>query len=417
MGDIGLSGLYGLDRNNRDSSRRGGGTSPMFSARTKDIILDQSHKFFTFAGEWNAIGAIMFESVKSPTLSPSNQTVSPNPIFAYPLFPNIKHYPLLEEIVMVFFLPDSNVQQNSTSGKYYYFPPINVWSSQVQNAIPGIDDLPVSQTKTADMVNLGSPNIVDNTVNSVSLGSYFTEGEFNPLIPYEGDVIYEGRFGNSIRFSSTTQGAIPNQWSSGGTIPGSPILILRNGQAPTSADPWQPTAEDINNDNSSIYLTKDQQLPLFPASVNNYSFSKSTPPTNTGQYIGDQIILNSGRLVFNAKSDSILILANKSIQLSCNETLGVDAKQISLTADEIYLGSSEGTKIQPIVLGENLNFVLSDIATFFQTLNIAFKSAVDSNGAPIVSLQSIASDAEMLSNDILNIVNAKNLLSKTVKTI
>jgi ethanolamine utilization cobalamin adenosyltransferase len=178
--------------------------------------------------------------------------------------------------------------------------------------------------------------------------------------------------------------------------------------------------EDINNDKSSIYLTSNQQLPLFPANINNSSFTKSTPPTNVGQYEGNQIVLNSGRLVFNAKSDSILLLSSKAIQLSCGETLGVNAKQISLTAEKVYLGSSEGiegSKIQSVVLGENLNFLLSDIAVFLQTLNIAFKTSIDSNGAPIVSLQAIACDAETLSNDILNIVNAKNLLSKTVKTI
>ena len=185
--------------------------------------------------------------------------------------------------------------------------------------------------------------------------------------------------------------------------------------------------EDINNDKSSIYLTSNQQLPLFPSSVNNSSFSKSTPPTNVGQYEGNQIILNSGRLVFNAKSDSILALANKSIQLSCGETLGVDAKQIVLTADKVYLGSSEGiegTKIQPVVLGENLNFLLGDIAAFLGTLSIAFKTAtyttqtpIGPTQVPITSLNAIADDAETLSNDILNIINAKNLLSKTVKTI
>jgi hypothetical protein len=253
------------------------------------------------------------------------------------------------------------------------------------------------------------------------LGKTFKEKiDIHPLLPYEGDTIYEGRWGNSFRLGSTVKNAtISNKWSSIGEN-GDPILILRNGQTTYTSDSWIPETEDINGDLSSIYLTSTQQLPLFPASVNNFSFSKSTPPLNVGQYGGNQIILNSGRLVFNAKSDSILLLASKAIQLSCNETLGIDAKQISLTADKVYLGSSEGiegTKIQSVVLGENLNFVLSDIAVFLQTLNIAFKTAVDSNGASIISLQSIASDAETLSNDLLNIVNAKNLLSKTVKTI
>jgi len=38
-------------------------------------------------------------------------------------------------------------------------------------------------------------------------------------------------------------------------------------------------------------------------------------------------------------------------------------------------------------------------------------------GAPIASLSSIASDAEVLGKSIKNIVDGKNLLSKQVKTI
>ena len=419
----GLSGLYGTPKNNSSSGRPSGNYLPIFSCRVKDIVLDQLHPDFTAAGEWNGIGAIRFENSKAPIINPPGtfNTVQAAPLFAYPLFPNIKQYPLLEEIVIVMFLPDSNIQTNSTSGKYYYLPPINIWSSQIQNAIPGQDDLPISQKKSIEMVNAGSPNVVNNDIGTtLSLGKYFTEGEFNPLVPFEGDIIYEGRFGNSIRFSSTTQGVLPNQWSLGKTTPGNPILILRNGQAPTRRDPWQPVVEDINNDASSIYLTKDQQIPLRIANLADFAFSKSTSPTSPDQYGGSQIILNSGRLMFNAKSDSILLIANESIQLACNETLGVDAKQIALTADKVYLGSSqgdEGTRLQSVVLGENLNFVLSDIAVFLNTLNIAFKTATDSNGAPIVSLNAIADEAKTLSNDITNIVNNKNLLSKQVKTV
>jgi hypothetical protein len=38
----------------------------------------------------------------------------------------------------------------------------------------------------------------------------------HPLLPYEGDMLYEGRFGNSIRFGSTVKNSsIPNPWSTG----------------------------------------------------------------------------------------------------------------------------------------------------------------------------------------------------------
>jgi hypothetical protein len=389
--------------------------------RVLDIILDNSHPKFKEYGEWNSIGTIFYEEAYYG-LSAISSTSTTNTI-AVPLFPNIKQYPLINELTYVIFLPGANLTDNPNSSVAYYFPPSNIWNSQHHNAVPVSPNLTPAEDRDYVSTTLGSYRRVTDNSTDIFLGKTFDEKtDIHSLLPYEGDVIYEGRWGNSIRLGSTVGNSfIPNQWSGGASyVNGDPITIIRNGQANYESDPWAPVTEDINNDKSSIYLTSNQQLPLFPASVNNFSFSKSTPPTNIGQYEGNQIILNSGRLVFNAKSDSILALANKSIQLSCGETLGVDAKQISLTANKVYLGSSEGvegTKIQPVVLGENLNFVLGDIAVFLQTLNIAFKTAVDSNGAPIVSLQTIASDAETLSNDLLNIVNGKNLLSKTVKTV
>ena len=389
--------------------------------RVLDIILDNTHPRFKEYGEWNSIGTIFYEDVTFPTsILGGDNPVIPN-IPAFPIFPNIKQYPLINEITYIMVLPGNDLMDNVNSQVSYYLPPLNIWNSQHHNAVPVTSTISPSQDQDYTQTELGSFRRVTDSSTEINLGKTFKEKiDIHPLLPYEGDTIYEGRWGNSFRLGSTVKNAtISNKWSSVGTN-GDPILILRNGQTTYTSDSWIPETEDVNNDLSSIYLTSTQQLPLFPANVNNSSFSKSTSPTNVGQYEGNQIILNSGRLVFNAKSDSILLLASKAIQLSCGETLGIDAKQISLTADKVYLGSSEGiegTKIQSVVLGENLNFVLSDIAVFLQTLNIAFKTAVDSNGAPIVALNTIASDAETLSNDLLNIVNGKNLLSKTVKTV
>jgi hypothetical protein len=422
MGDTGLNGLWGARDKSRSSSTNSS-QFPIFSARVLDIILDRDHNSFEKAGEWNSIGAIKFENAKAPNNSPygADFTLPTADIFAYPLFPNIKHYPLLQELVIIFFLPSEGVQANSSAGKYYYLPPINVWSSQIQNAIPGIDDmLSQSQKKDNTLVEAGSTNIVVNTTGSnLTLGKTFHEGNYNPLLPFEGDIIYEGRFGNSIRLGSSVNSTTSNIWSNG-SIKGTPILILRNGQGSTTRESWEPIVENINNDPSSIYLTQDQPIPLLAASSNQSSFAKSTAPFSPGGYINNQIILNSGRLMFNAKSDSILMLANKSISISTNETVGIDGKQISLSAEKVYLGSAqgvEGVNIHSLVLGENLNLLLEKIAIFAQTLEIAFSTAVDSNGAPIVALSAISEEAGTLYKDILNVINSKNLLSKKVKTV
>jgi hypothetical protein len=403
------------------TARSGGGNTNIQPIRVLDIILDNSHPKFKEYGEWNSIGIIFYELATSPG---SYIKTSAIPSFvAYPLFPNIKQYPLINELTYIIFLPGSNLTEDLNSSVAYYLPPTNIWNNQHHNAVPVTDTISPAQDRDYIQTELGSYRRVEDTSTEIYLGKTFKEKiDIHPLLPYEGDTIYEGRWGNSIRLGSTVKNAvIPNMWSNVGIGEnGDPILILRNGQTTYNTNSWVPETEDINNDLSSIYLTSTQKLPLNISSLNDFSFSKSTPPIDPKQYAGNQIILNSGRLVFNAKSDSILVLANKSIQLSCNETLGVDAKQISLTADTVYLGSSEGdegTRLQSVVLGENLNFVLSDIATFLQTLSIAFKTATDSNGAPIVSLQSIAFEADSLSNDITNIVNNKNLLSKQVKTV
>ena len=383
------------------------------SARVKSIILDDTHEYFTEFGEWSGIGTIFWEPVNKPYTGSSYDKKS----YALPIFSNIKHYPLINEIIYTTQLTSTNLSTNLSANRYYYFPPLNIWNSQIHNAQPGYDNDPSNdalQTADYDASFQGEVRQIEDDNSNIFLGNTFVENaSIYPLLPYEGDIIYEGRWGNSIRLGSTVKNANnPNNWSSVGKN-GNPIFILRNGQTNTLKFPWIPQLEDINNDSSSIYLTSTQQLPLFPASTNNFSFSKSTPPTAVGQYEGSQVILNSGRLVFNAKSDSVLVLANKSIQLSCNETLGVDAKQITLTADEVYLGSSEGVKelqLQSVVLGDRLNTLLGDIAIFLGTLSIAFAGATDP------SIKAISCDAFTLSNDILNEVNNKNLLSKKVKT-
>jgi hypothetical protein len=53
-----------------------------------------------------------------------------------------------------------------------------------------------------------------------------------------------------------------NNWSEAG-ITGDPITIIRNGQGqPTDSDPFAATIEDINSDDSSIYLTSSQKIVL-----------------------------------------------------------------------------------------------------------------------------------------------------------
>jgi hypothetical protein len=395
----------------------------LIPVRVKKIILDDSdQELFKEFGEWNGIGTIFWEPVGT-SYAGDVEYVKEN--FALPIFPNIKQYPLLNEIVYIIPLPSTNSATNFRTNNSYYFPPLNVWNNQLHNALPEDNDVTndTAQKQDYDSAFQGEVRRPEDNSTEINLGSTFVEAnsiKVNPLLPYEGDIIYEGRFGNSIRLGSTVNNAkIENNWSSEGEN-GAPITIIMNGQEETNIDPWIPIPENINGDLSSIYMTSTQKLPIEPASNLVESYAKSAAPDSPSIYNKNQILLTSGRLLFNAKDDAIILGAKKSIHLTSDESVNMDANNyIALTAPKVYLGSSqgiEGVDLQSGVLGENLNSLLGEISQYLTTLNIAFTSATDSLGVPIVSLLSAAAPASLsLSQRLQSIVNGKNLLSNKVK--
>ena len=127
--------------------------------------------------------------------------------------------------------------------------------------------------------------------------------------------------------------------------------IFRNGQPAKSTDEgWIPITENINGDLSSIYLTSTQQLNSFKVASELYQ-SYKTPPTFPSQYTEPKVILNSDRVVINAKKDSVLLSAQTSIGMSTNGSVNIDAKSNYISSNDIKLGSKNAT--QPVLLGDN----------------------------------------------------------------
>jgi hypothetical protein len=405
----------------------------IFSSRVRDIILDGSHPLFDEFGQWNGIGTIFIE----PVVQPNRKEEIPL-IPAYPAFPNIKQYPLINELVPIIYLADPDVTGNTSALSAYYLPPINVWNSQVHNAIPSTDVTPELEDKEYPLVEAGSVRRITDQDTDIELGKTFNENNVltnRPLLPYEGDIIYEGRFGNSIRFGSTVNNAkLANPWSFEGKN-GSPITIIRNGQSSETdaSKPWVPMVENINIDESSIYLTSTQQIPLELSTDNIASYDGLTEtPTIPELYSGKQILLNSGRLVFNAKNDHIILSADKSVHLVSNNSLNFDTTDkismttnvsfgvITLTSPKVYLGSDIGSEgyvganLQSLVLGENLSQTLTSILDALEGIAGAMTYA-NNGGGPVASLNKegplLKGQVEIL-KDSLNI-----LLSKNVKTI
>jgi hypothetical protein len=69
---------------------------------------------------------------------------------------------------------------------------------------------PELEDKEYPLVEAGSVRRITDQDTDIELGETFNENNVlnnRPLLPYEGDIIYEGRFGNSIRFGSTVNNA------------------------------------------------------------------------------------------------------------------------------------------------------------------------------------------------------------------
>ena len=374
-------------------------------AVVRDVVLDSASKYFSNVGEYNGLGSIYFEVVKGNYKSKG---------FAKPYFPNISNYPLLEELVYIFTLPSPDIQNNNYKKVYYYITPINIWNSNHHNGIPNIfesKDIPESQQRDYTQTEAGSVSRVEDGSSDIVLGKTFKEkSNIKPLQKFEGDFVLEGRLGNSIRFGSTIilNDKPVTTWSTGSSA-GDPIILIRNGQGDKGSVGYKPTIEDINLDPSSLYLTSTQKIPLIASSTNYFSY-KTNPPTDPDQYIGKQIFLNSGRLVFNTTEDHLLLSSAKSISLSSLSSVNLDASEVIMQTGNIYLGSKNAN--EQLVLGNTAVAQLEEIVDILKTLLNACKLAANSGG-PIASLKGVADGLTTR----LNSINLKAMLSNSNYTV
>jgi hypothetical protein len=423
--------------------------------RVYSIVLNSNHPRFNELGGWNALGAIEYTEISSKAPSGTQTSV------AYPFYPNIKHYPLINEIVYILDLPSNKISQALFSSvKKYYLDSISLWNHPHHNALPppptpdtSLEILNDYQSTAGGLVRriVDDPN-VDNPegteASGIFLGNTFKEkANIHPLLPFEGDIIYEGRWGNSIRFGSTNinryniNQAIENyNWwseSSDKKNSGDPITIIRNGQGNRSEEGWSPITENPDIDNSSIYLTSTQKLSTINETfsklenrgynVGSYKNSNTPLPTSLEQYSNPQILLNSNRIVLNTSTDSIILNSFNGIHLSTPASTGninLDSNVITMDSNFIYLGN-QSVAIEPIVLGNKLLDTLRLLLESFSKMNDALSKAkteivIEGKYATLFELRTTAKMIKPTLDEIKKLLGTSNedsvILSKTTFT-
>ena len=240
--------------------------------RVLGVILNENDSFFTDSdipneSRVNYFGTIKFQDYNNPIYNAIDEDANIT-LLARPINPNIKHYPLKNEIVYVLALPNQNSKNNLNTYSFYYYPPINMENNITSNPIVPTYQQSQQNTISPEEATDGiSVNInADQKPIENLLGANFpTNLSKTPSKTFEGDIMYEGRFGNSLRFSSDLYNGEGQQ--------GEPLTILAN-QAGNNL------VEDINRDKASVYLTTNQKITINTASKNLGSF-KTTLPTIT----------------------------------------------------------------------------------------------------------------------------------------
>ena len=131
-----------------------------------------------------------------------------------------------------------------------------------------------------------------NTLESLPGYEFKEQSNVNNLQPYEGDVLMQGRFGQSIRFGSgttideksKTEKRYQKQpsWKPGVSGEQGPIIIMRAGPAPSEKNESNDyIIEQVNGDLSSIWICAGQEVPItlasgdFDALSQNYAMGDS----------------------------------------------------------------------------------------------------------------------------------------------
>jgi hypothetical protein len=320
--------------------------------------------------------AIPIGGIRFRLLSDKNVNVNTNEqlSIAYPLNKNIVSLPTKNETVVI----------HNLGGVYHYSrmggdltPNVNTRENLISTTFvsDGVD-FGDSKGKASDYQKVSDTGITrkqksSNNSDYDGYGEYFTsDNTIHKLKLYEGDTLLESRFGQSIRLSGYNN---PDRELY-------PTLIIRNGENTDSKENevGTTTEEDINKDGSIIALSSGERLLDYILPIENKKESFFNYPN---ELRGNQILLNSDRIILSAKNAEMIGVAKKDIGFITDGQFSIDAIQgINITTEagifvdtknrDINMNIGNGVvalgtdgELEPAVKGETLVEILSEFMT------------------------------------------------------
>jgi len=284
-----------------------------------------------------------------------------------------RYYPLLRGLVDVPAKGDP-VLLCTIGSVNYYLGPLNTMNNPNWNLDHlDIPDINLSKNKSAksslkDKLNISKNFSVIESSRLHKMSNEQLDGDQKSLNDICGDIVYEGRYGNSIRIGSRAV---------------NPYIIISNGRNPQNI-------VESNNDGTILALLNKGtirqhfnfdskfdgedlienqfllagdsiQEPKRLIGIDNYNY----------EYLDDQFLLNSKKITFNAKNENVTISSfNNTILGAGNELKIITNNSTTIESSNIYLGEQAKEKKEPLVLGNQLKEILDEMLGLIESLKM-----------------------------------------------
>tara|TARA_Y100001938_G_scaffold135291_1_gene196778 strand:- start:67 stop:1374 length:1308 start_codon:yes stop_codon:yes gene_type:complete len=319
-----------------------------------------------------------------------------------------KYYPMFRGMVDTPNKEDQVLIYDGEAGQDYYLGPLNSLNN------PNFNIDPLRKTQIQINRNTSTNNSSNGTIKSkIGMSENYKTvpikrlsvrrnkklddpentrvGEDGSIVKEEtfGDMIFEGRYNNSIRLGYRYT---------------DPLIFISNGRR-VNQD------QETFVDNSLIAMTTRGTLSdhLFPTNPNtpfpNFILGSETIELENPRLVGGgnpdsdggvdgkfnynygnddngnpilsgQLFMNSDRLVFNSRKDTITLSAFSNLDMGAGNNLTINTKNYtSIESSNIYLGKQAQERKEPLVLGEQLRLILEEMVSILEIFKVTGTAA------------------------------------------
>ena len=220
-----------------------------------------------------------------------------------------------------------------------------------------------------------------------------------------GDMIFEGRYGNSIRIGSRGPSPVINI-SNGRNVgqimersyDGSLFSMISGGSLLNHFDTFTLASDSIENNTRLVAGGNDSD----ETSKFDYNFGSDEEGK---PLLKNQVLLNSDKITLNARNNNITLSSLVNLDFGAGNNLTINTKNYtSIESSNIYLGKQarqkkiDGEQPEPLVLGNKLKELLEEMVGIIETLKVTACVAGLSGPIDPTTLQKVTSIKNKLSS-------------------